>query len=235
MFNFHPDHAGHLTAYEQALRERARLLKDGRRDDGWLAALEETMAADAVAIAAARREMVDRLRAAESIAEFGGPAGDDFFPRAEMSLSGAVESWLADSPALAVEDRFRARLAETRPLDAVAGGAVDGPHRSDLRVRHAGKDLPAADCSTGEQKALLVGIVLANARLLSAERGAPPLLLLDEIAAHLDSRRRAALFEEIVALGAQAWLTGTDPELFAALGERARHLTVDNARIDDAE
>ena len=235
VFNFHPDHAGHLTAYEQALRERARLLKDGRRDDGWLAALEETMAADAVAIAAARREMVDRLRAAESIAEFGGKAGDDLFPRAEMSLSGAVENWLADSPALAVEGRFRARLAETRPLDAVAGGAADGPHRGDLRVRHAGKDLPASECSTGEQKALLVGIVLANARLLSAERGAPPLLLLDEIAAHLDSRRRAALFEEIVALGAQAWLTGTDPELFAALGERARHLTVDNARIGEAE
>jgi DNA replication and repair protein RecF len=235
VFNFHPDHAGHLTAYEQSLRERARLLKDGRRDDDWLAALEDSMAANAVAIAAARREMVDRLRAAESVARFGGADGDDFFPRAELALSGAVEGWLADAPALAVEEMFRDRLARTRALDAVAGGAADGPHRSDLLVRHAGQDIPASDCSTGEQKALLVGIVLANARLLTAERGAPPLLLLDEIAAHLDSRRRAALFEEIVALGAQAWLTGTDQGLFAALGDRARHLTIDNARIDEAD
>ncbi len=234
VFNFHPDHAGHLTAYEQALRERARLLKDGRPDPAWLDALEDTMAADAVAIAAARREMVERLRAAESIAEFGGAAGDDLFPRAELALSGAVETWLGDDPALAVEDRFRARLKETRPVDAVAGGAADGPHRGDLLVRHAGKDLPASDCSTGEQKALLIGIVLANARLLAAERGAPPLLLLDEIAAHLDRRRRAALFEEIVALGAQAWLTGTDPELFAALGDRALHFTVEDGRIGGA-
>ena len=230
VFNFHPDHAGHLTAYEQALRERARLLKDGRPDPAWLDALEDGMAADAVAIAAARREMVERLRAADSVAQFGA-AGDDLFPRADLDLSGAVEGWLAEDPALAVEDRFRARLKETRPVDAVAGGAADGPHRGDLLVRHAGKDLPAADCSTGEQKALLIGIVLANARLLSAERGAPPLLLLDEIAAHLDRRRRAALFEEIVALGAQAWLTGTDPELFTALGDRALHFTVEDGRI----
>ncbi len=233
VFNFHPDHAGHLTAYEQALRERARLLKDGRPDPAWLDALEDGMAADAVAIAAARREMVERLRAADSVAEFGA-GGDDLFPRADLDLSGAVEGWLAEDPALAVEDRFRARLKETRPIDAVAGGAADGPHRGDLLVRHAGKDLPAADCSTGEQKALLIGIVLANARLLTAERGAPPLLLLDEIAAHLDRRRRAALFEEIVALGAQAWLTGTDPELFAALGDRAQHFTVEDGRIGRA-
>ncbi len=235
VFNFHPDHAGHLTAYEQALRERARLLKEGRPDPAWLDALETAMAADAVAIAAARREMVERLRAADSVAEFGGAAGDGLFPRAELALSGAVEAWLADSPALAVEDRFRARLKETRRIDAIAGGAADGPHRGDLVVRHAGKDLPAADCSTGEQKALLIGIVLANARLLTAERGAPPLLLLDEIAAHLDRRRRSALFEEVVTLGAQAWLTGTEPELFAALGDRARHFTVENARIGEAE
>ena len=234
VFNFHPDHAGHLTAYEQALRERARLLKDGRPDRTWLDALEDTMAGNAVAIAAARREMVERLRAADSVASFGGTASDDLFPRAELALSGAVEGWLADAPALAVEDRFRARLAETRPIDAVAGGAADGPHRGDLRVRHAGKDLPASECSTGEQKALLIGIVLANARLLAAERGAPPLLLLDEIAAHLDRRRRAALFEEIVALGAQAWLTGTDQELFSALGDRAHHFTVEDGRIGEA-
>ena len=234
VFNFHPDHAGHLTAYEQALRERARLLKDGRPDPAWLDALEDGMAADAVAIAAARREMVERLRAADSVAQFG-TAGDDLFPRADLDLSGAVEGWLAEDPALAVEDRFRARLKETRPVDAVAGGAADGPHRGDLLVRHAGKDLPAADCSTGEQKALLIGIVLANARLLAAERGAPPLLLLDEIAAHLDRRRRAALFEEIVTLGAQAWLTGTDPELFTALGDRALHFTVEDGRIGVTE
>ena len=116
---------------------------------------------------------------------------------------------------------------------AATGGSAEGPHKTDLAARHVAKDMPAPACSPGAQQALLLGIVLAHARLLAAERGAAPLLQLGEVAALLDSRRRAALFEEIVALGAQAWLTGTDPELFAALGARARHFAVDNARINE--
>lgn len=232
VFGFQPDHAGALSAYEQAMRDRSRLLKDerdgGRRaDPAWLAALEEQMAGNAVAIAAARKEVVGRLMAAGD----EGTLAESPFPRATLAVEGTVEGWLDEMPALAAEERLKARLAEMRRVDAAAGGATEGPHRSDLAVRHRAKDMPAAQCSTGEQKALLIGIVLANARLLAAERGAAPLLLLDEVAAHLDRRRRAALFDEILALGTQAWLTGTDRELFAELGGRARFFGIEDARI----
>lgn len=227
VYGFHPDHAGRLAAYEHALRERSRLLKEGRRDDRWLAALEETLATTGVAVAAARREVVGWL---DGVA---GDAADSAFPQARMRMAGGVEEALADRPALAVEDWLRARLAENRRADAAAGGATLGPHRSDLAVRHAGKAMPAEHCSTGEQKALLIGIVLANARLLTASRGLPPVLLLDEVAAHLDSLRREALYEALLALGGQAWLTGTDAALFAAFGDRARHLRVEEATVRD--
>ncbi len=235
VFGFHPGHAGHLTAYEQAMRDRARLLKDDRRDAGWLAALEETMAANGIAVAAARREVLARLQAAGGVARFDGGRGDTPFPRADLALTGTLEAWLDASPALAAEDTYRARLADNRGIDAAAGGAADGPNRTDLTVRHAASDMPAGQCSTGEQKALLIGIVLAHARLLAVERAAPPLLLLDEVAAHLDRRRRAALFEEILALGAQAWLTGTDRELFAALDRRAHFFGVQDAHISEQD
>lgn len=228
VFGFHPDHAGHLAAYEQAMRERARLLKEDRRDESWLAALEDAMAANGVAVAAARRDVAARLRAAVA----AGGAEDGPFPQADLAVSGTVEDRLAESPALAVEEAMRRRLAELRRVDAVLGGASEGPHRSDLVVRHRAKDMPAGQCSTGEQKALLIGLVLANARLLAAERGTPPLLLLDEVAAHLDAGRRAALFEALLALGAQAWLTGTDAGLFAPLGDRALHVSIEDARIE---
>jgi DNA replication and repair protein RecF len=231
VFGFYPDHAGHLSAYDQAMRERARLLREdrleSRRDEAWLAALEDIMATNGVAAAAARRDAARRLNAAVAVAP-DGP-----FPRAGIAIAGTVEDWLAEMPALAAEDRLRARLRQTRALDAAAGGAAEGPHRSDLAVRHVGKDMPAGQCSTGEQKALLIGLVLANARLLAAERGVPPLLLLDEVAAHLDGRRRAALFEEILALGAQAWLTGTDESLFAPFGDRARFFGVEDAVVTE--
>lgn len=229
VYGFHAGHAASLGAYEQAMRERSRLLKDDRWDTSWLAALEEARAGHAVAIAAARREVVGRLSAAGARATLA----DGPFPQADMALAGTVESWLEAMPALAAEDALKDRLAETRRLDAAIGGASEGPHRSDLVVRHRGKDMPAGQCSTGEQKALLIGIVLANARILAAERGAPPVLLLDEVAAHLDRGRRAALFDEILALGAQAWLTGADRELFADFGDRARFLGVEDARISD--
>lgn len=223
-YGFDPAHAGRVTAYQNAVRERQRLLRDRPGEGVWLAAIEESIAARGVAVAAARREMVRRLdRAARSAV---GP-----FPRPEARLSGTVEGWLDAGPALAAEDRFRDALAESRGRDAESGTTAIGPHRSDLEVFDAAREMPAARCSTGEQKALLVALVLASARLVAAERGTAPLLLLDEIVAHLDAARRAALFDEILALGAQAWLTGTDAELFEPLGAVAQHFRVEAATV----
>ena len=212
VFGFDGAHAARVSAYRHGLGERARLLRDGGADDAWLSALEDTISTRGVAIAAARRALVARLAAAA--AEAIGP-----FPRVGVALEGTVEAWLDEAPALATEERFRAALRATRGRDAE--GTV-GPHRSDLAVRHLAKGVPAARCSTGEQKALLVSLVLAHARLLAAERGETPTILLDEVAAHLDTERRAALYDELCALGAQAWLTGTDEALFEPLRRRAQ-------------
>ena len=224
VFGFDPAHAGRVSAYEHAMRERARLLRDGGADGAWLAALEDTMATKGVAVAAARRELAVRLNGI--CADPPGP-----FPGARVEAAGAVEEWLAEVPALAAEDRLRDGLAAARVRDGEFGGAVLGPHRSDMHVNHLAKGVAAARCSTGEQKALLVAMVLANARLQAAERGSVPLLLLDEVAAHLDGHRREALFEEVSALGAQAWLTGTDSALFASLGKRAQFFHVEDATV----
>ncbi|MEX2008950.1 MAG: DNA replication/repair protein RecF, partial [Dongiaceae bacterium] len=226
VYGFDPDHAARVAAYDHALRERARLLRDARGagEAGWLAVLEEQMAARGVAIAAARRELVARL-------EIAIAAAVGRFPRPGLGVDGAVEQWLDAMPALAAEEALRDRLAAARRHDAETGGAAWGPHRSDFAVTHLGRGLPAAECSTGEQKALLISVVLAQARLQAAVRGAPPVLLLDEVAAHLDAVRRAALFDEILALGAQAWLTGTDEALFAPLGDDAQFLRVRDAAI----
>ncbi len=224
VYGFDPAHAGRVAGYEQALRERARLLKSGSRDDAWVGALERQMAERGVAIAAARREMAARLNAACMAAS--GP-----FPGAAVGIEGALEGWLDSVPALEAEERLRAALAEGRGSDAEAGGAAVGPHRSDLAVRHIEKDMPAALCSTGEQKALLIAIVLADLKLQAAERGTVPLLLLDEVAAHLDEEMRAALFQTILDLGAQAWMTGTDARLFAPLGDRVQRYAVNDAAL----
>jgi len=226
VYGFDPDHAARVAAYDHALRERARLLRDARGagEAGWLDVLEEQMAARGVAIAAARRDLVARLQGAIA-------AGVGRFPRPGLGVEGAVERWLDTMPALAAEEALRDRLAAARRHDAETGGAAWGPHRSDFAVTHLGRGLPAAECSTGEQKALLIAVVLAQARLQAAVRGAPPVLLLDEVAAHLDAVRRAALFDEILALGAQAWLTGTDEALFAPLGDDAQFLRVRDAAI----
>lgn len=226
VYGFDPGHAARVSAYDHALRERARLLRLGRHDPAWLGVLEERMAAQGVAIAAARRATVDRLNAADLAV--------DAFPRAVLAAEGDVEAWLDDGPALAAEDRLRDALAAARGRDAEAGGARTGPHRSDLAVHRAADRVAARDGSTGEQKALLVSIHLAAARLMTLERGRPPLLLLDEVAAHLDARRRAALFDQIVELGAQAWLTGTDRVLFAGLEGRARFFDVCDATVRPA-
>jgi DNA replication and repair protein RecF len=221
-----PAHAGRAAAYEHAMRERSRLLRDGPADPVWLDALDETMAAQGVAVAAARRDTVERLDRA--CAEAEGP-----FPRARLALAGTVEAWLAELPALTAEERFKATLKQSRPGDAVSGGASVGPHRSDLAVTHAETGIPAESLSTGEQKALLISIVLAHARLQRETRGEPPLLLLDEIAAHLDAARREALFAELLGLESQVWLTGTDIALFAPLKPAARFLAVSGGALSE--
>jgi DNA replication and repair protein RecF len=217
-------HAPRVNAYERALRERARLLRDGvapsaraegEVDKHWLAALEGTLAELGVAIAAARREYVARL-AAEIAAEAVTPL--------RLAVTGSVEDSLVEHPALAAEARFRDALAQCREQDALAGGAAVGPHRSDFAVWHA-SGLGAGQCSTGEQKALLLAIVRADVRLLAAAQGRPPLLLLDEVAAHLDERRRRELFDAALECGAQVWATGTDRALFRALEGRAQFFT----------
>lgn len=221
---FDPAHAGSLSAYEQAMRQRARLLADGRSDTHWFAAIEDAMARHGVALTAARMDLVARL---DQAARLGvGP-----FPRASLALTGEVERWVAGMAALDAEDRLRLRLASSRGIDQQAGITTCGPHRADLAVRHLDRDIPAAEGSTGEQKAVLVAIVLAHARLATLARGRPPLLLLDEIAAHLDARKRAALFTEIVALGAQAWMTGTDTSTFSPLAGQAQFLRVEAGEI----
>lgn len=219
-----PAHASRVAAYEQALRERSRLLREQIADVAWLAALEEVMAEQGVAVAAGRLDAVKRLD--RVCAEAGGP-----FPRARLQLVGAVEEWLDTMPALAAEAKLASALAANRQADAQLGGAVIGPHRSDLRVSLAGKGVAAELASTGEQKALLISILLAHARLQRTTRGEPPLLLLDEIAAHLDASRRAALFEALIGLETQVWLTGTDQALFAPLRREAQFLSVRDGHV----
>ena len=220
-----PDHARRLSAYERSLRERTRLLKDGGADPDWLSALEHGMAETGIAIAAARRQAAADL--SHAAADGIGP-----FPAARVRAAGDAEDWLAEGPALAAEERLAAALKAARPRDAEFGGASAGPHRSDMVVEHTARALPAAELSTGEQKTLLLSIVLAAARLQAATRGFAPLLLLDEVTAHLDALHRNGLFTEIIALGAQAWLTGTDPALFEPLAQDARFFALANGHID---
>lgn len=222
--SFQPDHGENSLAYEHAMRERNRLLTEGRRDPSWLKALEERMAKAGAAIARARVETVQRLIAAQEGAETA-------FPRAGLKLDGPLEERLAaaaDPRAVEAqhEAEFAEHLARNRHADAAAGRALTGPHRSDLIALHEAKGVEARLASTGEQKALLISIILANARALAAERGAPPVLLLDEVAAHLDADRRAALYDEITALQAPSFMTGTGAELFEALGERGQMVEI---------
>lgn len=226
-YSFDPAHGGRVSRYEKALRERLRLFRDGVRDPVWLDGLEDEMARTGVAIAAARLHVLIRLQ--EAILET-----ESVFPRAALGLQGLIEEALQDSPALLVEDQMRAALKNSRMEDAQTGSCAVGPHRSDLRVFHVEKNCPADLCSTGEQKALLVATMLAYARTLENARRMKPLLLLDDITAHLDSKRREALFEEILALGAQAWLTGTDEADFAPLLSAAQHFAVEQGTLQAA-
>jgi DNA replication and repair protein RecF len=222
---FDPGYRLRLAAYERAMRQRNRLLDDGVRDPSRFNGLELVLAETGVAIAAARVEAVSNLAATIAARRARDEASP--FPWADLALDGRLEANLQSAPAVDVEDAFARLLAANRERDRGAGRMLDGPHRSDLVVRHGPKAMPAALCSTGEQKALLVGLVLAHAEL-AGRRGeaGPPVLLLDEIAAHLDVDRRAALFDEILRLGNQCWMTGTDESQFSALRGKALFLTV---------
>lgn len=228
VFGTDPAHAGRLTAYQNTRRQRQRLLAEGG-DRTWLDALERTLAERAVAIAAGRLYLARRLDWAAG--EAGQAADEGPFPMPRIAVLGDAEQWLTESPALAVEDRLAEAWRRNRREDAATGQTSLGPHRSDMAVWYSGRDLPAAQCSTGEQKALLIGLVLASARLTAAERGAQPLVLLDEIAAHLDPDRRAALYCRLLDSGAQVWLTGTEPALFEPLGESAQRFHVADGHL----
>jgi DNA replication and repair protein RecF len=224
-----PAHAARVAGYEQTLRERARLLRDTyasghAADPAWLAALEETMAQEGVAVAAARLQAVRLLDRA--CGENRAP-----FPRVRLRLDGAVEAWLEAMPALAAEAEFAATLVAGRRGDGESGGAATGPHRSDFVVTLVGKGIEAGLASTGEQKMALIAILLAHASLLRSVRGEPPLLLLDEVAAHLDLQHRTAFFEALAETESQAWLTGTDAALFEPLRGHARFLAVRDGTV----
>jgi DNA replication and repair protein RecF len=226
----HPSYRSLLGQFERAMQQRNRLLADDVHDRARFEAFERIMAETGVAIAAARAVAVAELAAAIGARRDAGAGA--LFPWAELALVGTLESALAARPAIEVEDDYFALLGKERERDRAAGRTLDGPHRCDLAVGHGPKELPAKVCSTGEQKALLIGLVLAHCDVVRQGReGAAPVLLLDEITAHLDPLRRAALFEEVVALGSQAWMSGTDPEAFAGLGERAQFFRVEEGRI----
>lgn len=226
-----PAHAKTSTSFEKAMRQRQKLLETRSSDNEWLSALEQQMAAAGVAIAAARCEMASRLAGA-TVANEPSP-----FPTARLALSGTLEGALCDTSPIDVEDNYADLLREQRRRDTEVGRALIGPHRSDLLVSHLEKDRPARLCSTGEQKALLIGLVLAGARALRAEKieGAALILLLDEIAAHLDPDRRAALFTIINELGFQTFMTGTDKSLFSAWGDRAQHFEARDGALRETD
>ncbi len=213
-----PHHAREVAAYDHAMAQRNRLLHEGKRDNAWLAALEDQMARHGVAAAAARRGLVARLNQTLEAGLTGA------FPAARLELQCPLAQALDQAPALAVEDAWRANWAAARGRDAAAGATLTGPHRAELGFIHVPKGIPAGLCSTGEQKALLVAVVLAHAALIASARGFAPLLLLDEVAAHLDAGRRAALFAALVELPAQVFLTGTDAAVFAPLRGLAQGL-----------
>jgi DNA replication and repair protein RecF len=218
-----PSHGAAAVTYERAQRERQKLLSDERgADRSWLDALEDTLAAQGAAIAAARAQTLTLLQAVIAKAPEGA------FPKAETALEGPLEQAALAGEALeTLAETARRSLRDSRGLDARAGRTLFGPHRSDLAVRHAPKQMPAALCSTGEQKALLLGLILAQASALAADPAAgAALVLIDEAAAHLDADRRAALYEALLALPGQAWLTGTDEALFGAFGPRAQRFEV---------
>ncbi len=228
IFSLDPGHLTRLNRFERLMGERSRLLKDqrGRTEGAWLTVLEQQMAETAIAIIAARQDGITRLNAAAKAQDLSP------FPPLYLQLMGDLETWLLQDRAITVETKLASELAAARGHDSKAGGASYGPHRSDLQVFDAGRQIEAQLCSTGEQKALLISLILAQARLVRGETGLPPVLLLDEIATHLDAKRRAALFRYLSALQGQIWLTGTDREAYAEILDSAHIFTVSDGGID---
>src|SRR4051795_12429085 len=220
------EHSSRVSALDRSLRSRNRLLEVRNYDDHWCGAIERETAELAVAVAAMRGQTVTRLAA---MLRSRGEASA--FPSAQIMLDGWMENALVSEPATSVEDRYREILRDGRPRDAAAGRTLDGPHLTDLQVVYAPKNMPARDASTGEQKALLIGLVLAHAKLVAEMTGITPLLLLDEVVAHLDPNRRAALFAELARLGAQVWLTGADPAAFVELNSAGEIFDVESGQV----
>jgi DNA replication and repair protein RecF len=220
------EHASRVNALERSLRSRNRLLMEPRPDLHWLDAVEHETAELAVAVAGLRVETAHRLEPV--LASRKGSA----FPPAEIALDGWMEQLIPAHPAVEIEERYRAMLRDNRGRDAAAGRTLDGPHLTDLKVVYAAKNIAAADASTGEQKALLIGLVLAHAGLIAEMTGRAPVLLLDEIVAHLDPARRGALHEELAQLGTQVWMTGADPALFAEVEPAAVTVEVKSGRLE---
>ena len=215
-------HNARASAFERALRARNRLLEEGVSDARYLDAVEHEVAELAVALAAARAECVERLRAEIEAAR----DPDSLFPAADLSLDGWMEAAVRSEPAIEVEDRYRGILRNFRERDRAAGRTLDGPHRTDLTIKHREKNIPAARASTGERKALLVGVVVSHARLVAAMHGLAPVMLLDDVAAFLDAARRDALFDLLARFGAQVFMTGVDRPSFEALGKAAQRFQV---------
>src|SRR5215471_10666815 len=220
------EHSSRISALERSLRSRNRLLEVRNYDDHWCDAIERETAELAVAVAATRGQTAAKLTEM-----LNARAQSSAFPSAQIALDGWMENALLSEPATAVEDRYRQILRDNRPRDAIAGRTTDGPHLTDLQVVYAPKNMPARDASTGEQKALLIGLVLAHATLVAEMTGIVPLLLLDEVVAHLDPNRRAALFDELAKLGAQVWMTGADPAAFAGIGSSGEVFDVEAGKI----
>ena len=222
-----PAHGRRVSSFEKSMRSRNKLLGEEMPDQSWLDAIEIQMAEHAVAIASARVEVISLL---SSVIIKNNDVNSPF-PDALIHLDGLLETLVADMAASDLEMHYADILRGSRRLDGAARRTLQGPHRSDMKVTHRPKSMPAAQCSTGEQKALLVGLMLAHARLTGELHGFAPILLLDEIAAHLDKQRRTALFDMIDDLGCQAWMSGTDVELFDGLGERANYFEVDEGAV----
>jgi len=220
------EHSARVSALDRSLRSRNRLLEVRNYDDHWCDAIERETAELAVAVAAMRGQTATKLAAMLRARGETSP-----FPSAQIMLDGWMENALLSEPATLVEDRYREILRNSRPRDAIAGRTLDGPHLTDLRVIYAPKNMPARDASTGEQKALLIGLVLAHASLVAEMTGITPLLLLDEVVAHLDPTRRTALFDELSTLGAQVWMTGADPAAFAGIGASGEIFAVESGQF----
>jgi DNA replication and repair protein RecF len=223
---FDPEHGARVLVFEKVMRERNLLLAETRPDAAWLSSLEAQMAEAAVAISAARLVGLEALGT-----HIGEGRAESSFPWAELAMEGEIEALTAQKPAVQVEDEYRRILRDSRGLDRAAGRTLRGPHRTDLAVVHGPRAMPAGQCSTGEQKALLIGLILAQARAVRAGAGVSPILLLDEVAAHLDRARRRSLLEALAALGSQSWMTGTDAQLFEAIGDRGTIFHVEDGQV----